>query len=89
LGEGNRDGDPYLGFYGIFGRAVEPFDAQMLLDPLERSDNPDRVTILRKGHVFEGKAPIVIGSILRHFALPRHSTERQPLTHSGRMDGLE
>ena len=35
----DRDGDPDLGFYSIFRRSVEPFDPQMLLDPLEEEFN--------------------------------------------------
>ena len=31
----DRDGDPDLGFHGVFRGPEEPLDAQMLLDPLE------------------------------------------------------
>ena len=33
--EVNADGDPDLGFHGVFGSAVERLDAQVLLDPFE------------------------------------------------------
>src|ERR1019366_4313319 len=29
------DSDPHLGAHGVFGRAIEGFDTQMLLDPFE------------------------------------------------------
>jgi hypothetical protein len=32
----DRDGDPYLGFDGVFGGAEERFDPQVLFDPFEK-----------------------------------------------------
>ena len=31
----NRDGNPYLGLHGVFGRAEEGLDMQVLFDPFE------------------------------------------------------
>ena len=46
----NRHGDPDLCFDGVFGRAIEALDSQVLLDPLgEKFDLPAALAQLADG----------------------------------------
>ena len=62
----NADGDPDLGLDGILGGAEEGFDAQVLLDPLEKEFHLPSVAV-EIGHRLCGHGEIV-GQKIEGFA---------------------
>ena len=52
----DTDGNPYLCEDCIFGRPIERFDVQVLLDPFEeRLDSPALSVQFRNGNCFKGE----------------------------------